>query len=133
MERSLPNTEVPGIKSAHAMITDACRAKPSIYDPAAFEDAVEELRKAYIDVMIAREKNGCADRTTFHLVLSVEDLRHEPNQETALRVYVGGVRRKTDELTTKEAVSLRHDATILASYLTGQYKLIVTDLPESTF
>lgn len=126
MERSLPSTEVPGIKSAHAMITDACRIKPT-----AFEEAVERLRKAYLDVRSAREENECADQTTYHLTLSVEDLRHEPNQDTALRTYIGGVRRKTDELTEKEARALREEARILAGHLTDKYKL--TDLPVRPF
>ena len=118
MERSLPNTEVPGIKSAHAMITDACRTNPE-----AFSKATSVLVKAYLDIQEAREANNCADKTTYHLTLSVEDLRHEPNQDVALRTYIGGVRRKTDELTEEEARNLRIVARRLATYLTDEYKL----------
>jgi len=130
MERSLPNTEVPGIKSAHAMITDACRRELK-RGPPAFEDAVEVIRKAYIDVMAARSTNNCADQTTYHLTLSVEDLRHKPNEDVAVRTYIGGVRRKTDELTEEEARAVRHAARHLANYLTDEYKL--TDPPDSPF
>ncbi len=123
MERSLPNTEVPGIKSAHVMITDACRARPEIYSSAAFQEAAEVIRKAYIDVIAARKENNCADQTTYHLALSVEDLRHKPNQDVAVRTYIGGVRRKTDGLTAEEARNVRIAARHLAIYLTDEYKL----------
>lgn len=123
MERSLPSTEVPGIKSAHAMITDACRTNPE-----AFSRATSVLVKAYLDIQDAREANNCADKTTYHLVLSVEDLRHKPNADVALRTYIGGVRRKTDELTEEEARNVRHTARHLAGYLTKEYSL--ADEPE---
>jgi len=123
MERSLPNTEVPGIKSAHAMITDACRRKRW-----ALSEAMAQLSKAYIDVVAARKENGCADQTTYHLTLSVEDLRHKPNQDVAVRTYIGGVRRKTDELTAEEARNVRIAAWHLAGYLTKEYSL--ADEPE---
>ena len=123
MERSLPNTEVPGIKSAHAMITDACRKRPFAYVTGAFGEASEKLWKAYRDVMAARKENDCADQTTYHLALSVEDHRHKPNQDVVLRTYIGGVRRKTDELTKDEARNVRHAARHLATYLTEEYKL----------
>jgi len=129
MERSLPSTEVPSIKSAHAMITDACRskAKDSPYTNGAFEEAVGRIRKAYEEVTSAREENECADKTTYHLTLSVEDLRYKPNQDIALRTYIGGVRRKTDELTAEEARIVRIAARHLADYLTSEYDL--TDHP----
>ena len=119
MERSLPNTEVPGIKSAHAMITDACRRNKRW----ALSEALAQLSKAYQEIIAAREANDCADKTTYHLTLSVEDLRHEPNQDVAVRTYIGGVRRKTDELTKEEALVVRHTARHLANYLTEEYKL----------
>ena len=130
MERSLPNTEVPGIKSAHAMITDACRSKSkdSPYANGAFEEAVYAVRKAYTEAIKAREANNCADQTTYHLTLSVEDLRHTPNQDVAVRTYIGGVRRKTDELTKAEARNVRIAARHLAAYLTKEYSL--ADEPE---
>ena len=128
MERSLPNTEVPGIKTAHAMITDACRAKPSVCFYGEFDEAADVLRKAYMAGLAARRDNNCADQTTYHLTLSVEDLRHKPNQDVALRTYIGGVRRKTDELTAEEARNVRIVAWHLAGYLTKEYSL--ADEPE---
>lgn len=124
MERSLPNTEVPGIKSAHAMITDSCRRNKRW----ALSEAMGQLSKAYIDIIAARKENNCADQTTYHLALSVEDLRHKPNQDVALRAYIGGVRRKTDKLTAEEARAVRIAARHLAGYLTKEYSL--ADEPE---
>lgn len=118
MERSLPNTEAPGIKSAHAMITDNCRTNPS-----AFHVATERIWKTYRDVTAAREANDCADLTTYHLVLSVEDLRHKPNQDIAVRTYIGGVRRKTNDLSIREALDVRKAAQHLIDYLTNEYSL----------
>lgn len=127
MERSLPNTEVPGIKSAHAMITDACRRNKRW----SLSEALGVLSKAYIDIIAARKENDCANQTTYHLTLSVEDLRHTPNQDVAVRTYIGGVRRKTDELTKEEARNVRIAARHLAGYLTKEYDL--GQVGKSTF
>lgn len=72
--------------------------------------------------------NTVPERTTAHSLgrqvkEKQEALRQESNQEVTLRAYIGGVRRKTDEITAEEARNVRIAARTLAIYLADEYKL----------
>lgn len=61
------NTQVPGIKAQHAIITKVCRANRTT--DGAFDEAVARLRREYVAC-----QNEANQEANFHLVLTVERL-----------------------------------------------------------
>ncbi len=57
---------VPGMNAKHAIITPACRANKT--NMGAFDEAVERLRKEYVNCLLGRGEDGAQ----YHVVLSVE-------------------------------------------------------------
>lgn len=84
------NTQVPGIKAQHAIITKVCRANRTT--DGAFDEAVARLRREYVAC-----QNEANQEANFHLVLTVERLeRASPVPEAPpLETLVDSVLRKS--------------------------------------
>ena len=61
------STTIPGVKSAHCMITPTCRANRGI--DGAFDEAARQVREAY-DRYVSKDK---FDGVTWHLALVRDD------------------------------------------------------------
>lgn len=63
----MSQTEVPGLKASHQIITPVCRENRSMVG--AFDEAVERVRRAYENYAASPGSEG----TNWHLVLVRED------------------------------------------------------------
>ncbi len=70
-------TQVPGIQITQAQITDNCRKIHGALG--AFDEACRRLRVQYENTITGREENDCGDQTDYHLALTVNCKRRNPD------------------------------------------------------
>lgn len=61
---------VPGIKAAHAIVTDQCRATKGAEE--AFEEALGRLWAQAVETSTFREESDISEDVNYHFVLYVE-------------------------------------------------------------
>lgn len=82
----------------------------------AFDEAVRRLRKAFIDTVEGRVKNDCDENVSFHLGLSLQDHRYEPDESIVkLLVSIGGVKVDPSTLTKEQLAKVLAQVKEIAS------------------